>query len=96
MIRFLEPSTLRTHTTSIEDWVNIRVRPRFPFASRCQPSIIGGWGGLTLRKFRWSELRFERFVLMPYTGNTIIYESGKSMGSMRRYKNTTRWMAPPI
>ncbi|KAL9615765.1 MAG: hypothetical protein Q9204_008671, partial [Flavoplaca sp. TL-2023a] len=49
---------------------------------RCQTSIIGGWGGQTHRKFRWSDLRFEtiyttpRFSLMPYTGKTVSHGTG--------------------
>ncbi|KAL9024813.1 MAG: hypothetical protein Q9180_007799, partial [Flavoplaca navasiana] len=49
---------------------------------RCQTSIIGGWGGQTHRKFRWTDLRFEtiyttpRFSLMPYTGKTVICGTG--------------------
>ncbi|KAL8997137.1 MAG: hypothetical protein Q9169_003520 [Polycauliona sp. 2 TL-2023] len=55
---------------------------------RCQASIIGGWGRLTHRKFRWSELRFEtiyttpRFALMPYTGKTVNHEMGRMMSQM--------------
>ncbi|KAI4224083.1 MAG: hypothetical protein L6R36_004937 [Xanthoria steineri] len=65
---------------------------------RCQPSIIGGWGRLTCRKFRWSDLRFEtiyttpRFALMPYTGNTITYERNMTVGSM--LKTTTQEYNP--
>ena len=65
---------------------------------RCQPSIIGGWGRLTRRKFRWGDLRFEtiyttpRFALMPYTGNTITYERNMSVGST--LKTTTQEYNP--